>query len=630
MKTDRRYPVGAENDPLSDSVHFRVWAPDRTSVEVVLESQTLPLQSEDNGYFSGLIKPLKAGELYRYLLDGEGPYPDPVSRYQPEGPHGPSMVVDPAAYVWNDGDWNGIRLKGQVIYEMHVGTFTPEGTWEAATERLPEIADVGVTCLEVLPVSEFPGEFGWGYDGVNIFAPTRLYGTPDDFRTFVDAAHALGIGVILDVVYNHLGPDGNYLGHFSKDYFAKRLKTDWGAAINFDGPNSGPVREFYLTNAAHWIDEYHLDGLRLDATQNIYDDALPLKHILTDIGRVVRTAAGTRSTIIINENESQHSELVRPLEQGGYGLDALWNDDYHHTARVALTGRAEAYCHDYRGTAQEFISIAKYGYLYQGQYYAWQKQRRGRPGLDLPPKAFMNFLQNHDQIANSGRGLRAHQTGSPARYRALHALTLLLPGTPMLFQGQEFAASTPFLYFADHNAELARLVDLGRKEFLIQFASLNDPLVTPNLAVPHDRSTFERCKLDWSERDTHAADYNLTKDLLALRKSDPAFRSQAIRGVDGAVLSEHAFVLRYFEPDGQDRLLIVNLGRELPWATCPEPLLAPPSGQMWAMVLSTESPRYGGSGAVMPETARGWYFPGETAVVLSPEPFRPTPGVPHE
>ena len=288
MARGRRYPVGAEVVD-GEGVHFRVWAPRRKSVAVAVNGGPTgghALKAEDDGYFSGLVTGVSAGTPYRLQLDGGEAFPDPASRYQPEGPHGPSEVVDPASFRWTDTDWKGVRLPGQVLYEMHVGTFTPEGTWEAADAQLPELAACGITCLEVMPVAEFPGRFGWGYDGVDLFAPTRLYGRPDDFRRFVDAAHALGVGVILDVVYNHLGPDGNYLKEFAPAYFTDKYKTEWGEPINFDGPGSGPVREFFAANAAYWIDEYHLDGLRLDATQNIYDDTPdPTKHILTEIGR---------------------------------------------------------------------------------------------------------------------------------------------------------------------------------------------------------------------------------------------------------------------------------------------------------------------------------------------------------
>jgi maltooligosyltrehalose trehalohydrolase len=299
-----------------------------------------------------------------------------------------------------------VPLDGQVLYEMHLGTFTPKGTWEAASRELPALAALGVTVLEIMPIADFPGRFGWGYDGVNLFAPTRLYGTPDDCRHFIDRAHALGMGVILDVVYNHIGPEGNVLPHFSPEYFTDRYSTDWGEAINYEDAHAGPVREYFLANAGYWIEEFHFDGLRIDATQNIYDTSAD--HILAAVARRVRQAAGGRATLLVGENEPQHAQLVRPPAQGGYGLDALWNDDFHHSAMVAMTGRNEAYYSDYHGTPQELISALKYGWLYQGQYYTWQQKRRGTPALDLQPGVFVTFLQNHDQIANSARGLRAH------------------------------------------------------------------------------------------------------------------------------------------------------------------------------------------------------------------------------
>ena len=336
------------------------------------------------------------------------------------------------------------------VYEMHIGTFTREGTWAAAMAELPALADLGVTVVEMMPVADFAGQFGWGYDGVDLYAPTRLYGRPDDLRGFVDRAHALGLGVILDVVYNHLGPDGNYLSDFSPDYFTDRYTNDWGRAINFEGPPE--ARAFFVENAGYWIDEYHFDGLRLDATQDIRD-ASPV-HVLADITRRVRAAAGGRRAYVVAENEPQDTRLVRDPSRGGYGLDALWNDDYHHSAAVSLTGRREAYYTDYKGSVQEFISCAKYGYIYQGQWYRWQEKRRGTPGLDLPLHTFVAYIENHDQVANSAFGRRLHQISSPPRYRAITALTLLGPSTPMLFQGQEFASTSPFLYFADHREEL--------------------------------------------------------------------------------------------------------------------------------------------------------------------------------
>jgi maltooligosyltrehalose trehalohydrolase len=526
-------------------------------------------------------------------------------------------VIAPEAFQWHDQNWRGVSLEGQVLYEMHVGTFTPTGTWEAALGELLALAELGVTVLELMPVADFSGCFGWGYDGVNLFAPTRLYGTPDDCRRFIDRAHTLGLGVILDVVYNHLGADGNFLAQFSPEYFTDRYTTDWGPAINYEDEHAGPVREFFLANAGYWIEEFHFDGLRLDATQNIYDTSVD--HILAAIGRRVRHAAHGRATLLVAENEPQHTNLVRPPERGGYGLDALWNDDFHHSAMVALSGRREAYYTDYLGTPQEFISALKWGYLYQGQRYMWQQKRRGTPSLDLTPAVFVNFLQNHDQIANSGRGLRAHLLTSPGRYKALTALLLLGPGTPMLFQGQEFAASSPFFFFADCTGELAQLTRQGRVAFLSQFPSLAQPDMQVRLSDPTDPETFACSKLDLAERQHHAEMYALHRDLLGLRRTDLVFRSQRRGGMDGAVLGAEAFVLRFFGAHGDDRLLVVNLGHALHLNPAPEPLLAPLEGMDWAILWSTEDPCYGGCGTAPLEDEENWYLPGHAAVVLRPE-----------
>jgi maltooligosyltrehalose trehalohydrolase len=610
-------------------VRFRVWAPARRRVELVFEggAEAVALTPEDGGYFSVTLATAGPGTLYRFRLDGEGPFPDPASRFQPEGPHGPSRVVDPRGFPWTDDGWRGSGPRGQVIYEMHVGTFTREGTWAAAMAELAELAAFGITLLEIMPVAEFPGRFGWGYDGVDLFAPFHLYGEPDDLRRFVDRAHAVGLGVILDVVYNHLGPDGNYLSQFAPDYFTDRHETDWGTAIRFDGPGSEPVRELYLANARYWIEEYHFDGLRLDATQDIHDDSPD--PILACVAREVRRAGGGRATYLVAENEPQHTMLVRPPEEGGIGLDALWNDDFHHSALVALTGRSEAYYTDYCGSPQEFVSAAKYGYLYQGQRYVWQGQRRGTPTWGLPPWAFVAFVQNHDQVANSMRGERLHALSSPGRYRAMTAFLLLGPATPMLFQGQEFCATTPFVYFADHEPELGRKVRDGRHRFLAQFASMMTPETQAQIPDPGALSSFERSKLDFAERESHAECYALHRDLLRLRREDPVLAGSEPPRVDGAVLGEAAFVLRFCgaseapEVPG-DRLLIVNLGNDRHLTPAPEPLLAPPEGHRWGLLWSSEDPAYGGSGAPEPESEReGWRLSGQAALFLGPHPRKP-------
>jgi maltooligosyltrehalose trehalohydrolase len=601
--------------------HFRVWAPRASRISVVLEHRAgrdidVPLEAESCGYYSALVADAAAGDRYSFRLDGTL-LADPASRFQPEGPFGPSAIVDPARFAWSDRDWGGASLEGQVVYEMHVGTFTEDGTWRAAAERLPLIAGTGITLLEVMPVAEFPGRFGWGYDGVFPFAPTRLYGEPDDFRRFVDRAHALGLGVILDVVYNHLGPDGCVLREFAQEYFTKKYDNEWGDALNFDGEHSAPVRELFRSNAAYWIHEFHLDGLRLDATQSIHD-ASPT-HLLAEISRATRDAAGTRRILLIAENEPQHVRLVRPVDEEGYGLDALWNDDFHHSAIVAATGRREAYYSDHDGSPQELVSAAKHGYLFQGQWYRWQRQARGTPARGVTPAAFVTFLENHDQLANSGGGERLHARTSPGRYRALAALLLLMPGTPMLFQGQEFGASSPFLYFADHRPDLARAVQKGRAEFVTQFPSLASRESQEQLPTPHDESTFAASRLDWSEYDRHLPQRQLHTDLIALRRTEPAFRAQAPGGVDGAVLDGEAFALRFMAPDPDDeRLLVVNLGRDLDRPSIAEPLIAPPEGCEWTVLWSSEHPKYGGSGTPPVTGPHGWHVAGHSAVVLRP------------
>ncbi|HEY1771013.1 MAG TPA: malto-oligosyltrehalose trehalohydrolase [Chthoniobacterales bacterium] len=621
----RRLPIGAE--PVAGGqTNFRLWAPKARRVEIVLEESAEPeagrafhpMTAEPGGYFSGVAE-AGAGSFYRFRVDGgEHFHPDPASRYQPGGPHRSSQVVDPTVFSWSDNAWPGVMLKGQVIYEMHVGTFTREGTWAAAAAQLPELARLGVSLVEMMPIADFPGQFGWGYDGVDLFAPCRLYGRPDDLRRFVDAAHASGIGVILDVVYNHLGPEGNYVRVFSDDYFSAEEETEWGEALNFDGRNSGPVREYFISNARYWIEEFHFDGFRFDATQSIFDRSP--EHILAAIATAAREAAGPRAIVLLAENEPQETRLARPQSAGGYGLDALWNDDFHHAAIVALTGRTQAYYTDYRGAPQEFISAVKRGYLYQGQRYSWQTKRRGTSTRGLAPEAFVAFIENHDQVANSGDGERIRLATSPGRYRALTALLLLAPWTPMLFQGQEFGATTPFLYFADLSGELREKIRDGRHEFLRQFPAFATAEVQAQLADPGKRETFERSKLDFSERGKFPRITALFRDLISLRRGDAVFSRQEAGAVDGAVLGAQAFVLRFFDSLGEnDRLLIVNLGPAFALEVAPEPLLAPvAAGGSWEALWSSESPKYGGPGAVALDTPAGWKIPAEAAVALQP------------
>jgi len=631
LPTRRCFAQGAE---LGDGgVHFRVWAPTHHKVDVVLGDGQAghSLRSEEDGYWSVMIKGVGAGTRYRYRLDGEAvELSDPASRFLPEGPHGPSEVIDPRVFPWTDGAWTGLSPHGHVIYELHVGTFSPEGTWRGATDRLAALKNLGVSVVELMPVAEFPGRFGWGYDGVAWFAPTRLYGTPDEFRHFVNQAHELGLGVILDVVYNHLGPDGNTLERFSPHYFSQQ-ENDWGRGLNFDGEHSSPVRQFVTDNAAYWIDEYHLDGLRLDATQSIGDRSP--EHIIAALGRRARFAAGGRRLLIIAENEPQDTNLVRSTVVGGLGLDALCNDDFHHSAVVALTGRRQAYYGDYHGTANEWLAAAKHGFLFQGQRSAWQNKRRGHSTRGLPPAAFVAFLENHDQVANSLWSARLWQESSAGCHRAMTALLLLGPWTPLLFQGQEWNASSPFYYFADHHPELAQQVRKGRETFMLQFAGCAAGTARDRLSDPASADTFDASRLRWEERTlpAHERALRLHQDLLALRRSDPTLEAaQAQMGVslEIASLAPTCGVVRYFVDSpatgatARDRLLLINLGPDLDLDSVAEPLLSPPTAPAqasWRILWCSEDPRYGGSGCAEPESKDGtWKIPGFAAVFLGP------------
>jgi maltooligosyltrehalose trehalohydrolase len=469
----RRLPIGAE---VADrGAHVRVWAPEHRKVTLVIESGTragpgeVVLDRALDGYHAGIVPGLVAGARYRFRL-GDDPalQPDPASRYQPDGPFGPSQVIDPAAFRWTDPGWTGIAPDRHVLYELHLGTFTPEGTWSAAAAWLGYLADLGITTLELMPVADFVGQHNWGYDGVNLFAPSRRYGTPDDMRRFVDRAHGAGLAVILDVVYNHFGPVGNPLPAWSPAYQADRV-SEWGATFNFDGEASGPVRELVTANAAYWIDEFHLDGLRIDATQSIFDRSPD--HVVGEIARAARAAGRSRRIFVVGENEPQDSRLLGPP----FELDALWNDDFHHSARVAATGLIEGYLHDYRGTAQELVSAVKRGFLYQGQLYPWQHKPRGRSTRGVARHRLVHFLENHDQVANIGFGERLRALTDPATLRALTAVLLLGPELPLLFQGQEHGATEPWRFFADHAPPLAAAVREGRARFVAQFARLATP-----------------------------------------------------------------------------------------------------------------------------------------------------------
>jgi maltooligosyltrehalose trehalohydrolase len=609
-----KYRFGAI--PHAKGVSFGVWAPAQSSVALVLEGERdRPMQRRSDGFFTLDVAETHTGQRYWYRL-AQGLRPDPASRFQPEGPLGPSQIVDTRAFDWRDQHSRGaVPRHRHVIYEMHIGTFTKDGTWAAATARLPYLVELGVTTLELMPLAEFAGAFGWGYDGVDLFAPAHIYGTPHDAQRFVDEAHRLGLCVILDVVYNHFGPVGNFFVDFSETVHGG-APSEWGDSINYDGEGSCPVRQFMMENAAYWIREFHFDGLRLDATHGIHDTSE--QHIVSDICRAAREAAAGRELFIVAESEPQDTQLLKGVGAQADGVDAIWNEDWHHAAFVALTGRRQGYFTDYRGTAPEFASMAQRGPLYQGQWYTWQKQHRGGFAIGLSSSHFVSFLENHDQVANTGLGARLFHQVDLAEWRAMTALLLLGPGLPMLFQGQEFGSSRPFAYFAEHEGELAQAVEKGRIEFLSQFAGLATAEMRLQIPKPADRRTFEMSKLDDEERTTNNALFRLHSDLLRLRKTDAVLAglgTDHVR-VEASAPTAAVLLLRYLAPSA-DRLLVVNLADDH-LSPMNDPLLAPRPSGAWTSMWSSEHPLYGGRGVVDFALDGRWLIPGRSATLLGP------------
>ena len=581
---------------VEDGVVFTVWAPRQTSLAVVLDDTAeYVMERLADGYFRGHVPGIGAGRQYWFKL-AEGGRPDPASRFQPAGVSGPSMVVDATAFHWTDDQWSGtVPAHAQVIYEMHLGTFTEQGTWAAAQERLTDVAALGITTIEVMPIAEFAGRFGWGYDGVFLSAPFHHYGTPDDVRRFVDAAHRLGLAVILDVVYNHTGPVGSVLHEYSDWYFSDH-ESEWGRGFNLDGAHSAPVRRFLRANVGVWLEEYHFDGLRFDAVHAIVDTSP--EHLIDELTRTAREACTTRRLYLVAENEAQDVSLLTSAAKGLAGVDSIWNEDWHHSAFVALTGRREAYFIDYGGTATELATMAQWNLLYQGQWYSWQKKRRGADARHLPSSSFVAFLENHDQLANTGFGTRLYQSVHPALWRALTAALLLGPAVPMLFQGQERAVTAPFTYFADHEGPLAEAVRTGRQEFLSQFPSLADPQAINRMPKPDDEAAFRACHITWTDTVPAVHAWRLHFDLLAIRRNDPVL---SLVGTPEVLIASTAptssvMVLRY-QRDEDERLILLNLGA-LTTPVMNDPLLAPPAGHHWTLTWCSESVDYGGSGVV--------------------------------
>jgi maltooligosyltrehalose trehalohydrolase len=612
VNQQRRQPVGA--DLTGDGCSFRVWAPDSRRVSVIVDGRDHPMVPLEDGMFEADVPGVRAGARYGYRLDGaERILPDIASRSQPDGPHGLSEVVDPASFPWTDGSWRGPDLDRMVIQEIHIGTFTPEGTWAAAAEKLPLLREAGIDAIELMPVNGFFGGFGWGYDGVQWFAPAGIYGRPDDLKAFIDRAHALGMAVILDVVYNHLGPEGEYFHAFSKKYFSTRYENEWGEPLNFDDDGAEGMRRMVIANAAYWIGEFHFDGLRFDATQQIFDATKP--HVVAEAAAAARAAAGDRRIFLVAENTPQDPAMVAPAEAGGLALDALWNEDFQRAARIVVTGQRDAYYSDLAGTAFELVNALRRGFLYQGQRSGWEKQPRGGPTAGLDPACFVSFIENHDQCANSLRGDRLAKMGDPSMLRAVTALMMLGPQTPMLFQGQEWGSTRPFTYFADFTGDLAKAVRNGRQSFLEQF-----PCVKANQILdPCDERTFRGCVLDWTERDRNVHWLAFHRDLARLRRGDPVIARRGRDGMDGSTPFPTIGALRLAAPDGDDRLLIVNTGIDLKVPTIPDPLFSAGPGVGWRILFTTDAHEYGGRGTVPPWTEEGWNIPGRSTVLLAPD-----------
>ena len=497
-------------------IELRVWAPAAERVEVVLAGARHEMTRGERGWWSARVE-AAPGDDYGFSLDGADPLPDPRSPWQPNGVHGLSRIVDPSAYEWGDAGWRGRPLASAVIYEMHTGTFTPAGTFDAAIEKLDHLVRLGVTHVELLPVAQFPGDRGWGYDGVDLFAPHESYGGPDGLKRLVDACHARGLGVIMDVVYNHLGPAGNYLGAYGP-YFTDRYATPWGQAVNFDGPGSVDVRGFFIDNALTWLRDYHCDGLRLDAIHAILDASAI--HVLEEMQlRVEELAAHLdRDLFLIAESDLNDPRVVNRREVGGYGLAAQWSDDFHHSLHSVLTGERDGYYADF-GTVGDLATALREAFVHAGTYAEYRGRVHGRPAVGVPGYRFLAYLQDHDQVGNRATGERSSALMSPELLKVGAALVMTSPFVPMLFMGEEWGATAPFLYFTAHeDAELGSAVSEGRKR---EFAAFGwDPDAIPD---PQDPATFERSKLDWSELDEqpHADLLEWHRRLVALRREWP-------------------------------------------------------------------------------------------------------------
>jgi maltooligosyltrehalose trehalohydrolase len=568
MKRRHNMPFGAECRG-DGSVRFRLWAPAAYQVELCLAGNSrtrLSLESIDNGWFELVTDAAKPGTQYRFRIDGGREVPDPASRFQPEDVHGPSEVIDPTAFAWKDDTWRGRRWEEAVIYELHVGAFTPSGSFSALCDRLDYLADLGITAIELMPVADFPGQRNWGYDGVFPFAPDSMYGRPEDLKTLVQNAHDRGLMILLDVVYNHFGPEGNYLNFYSPQFFTSRHKTLWGNAINFDGAESRTVRDFFIQNALYWLTEYQFDGLRLDAVHAMIDDSTP--RILTELAEAVRSfVEPDRPVHLVLENDSNQARYLQRTKSCQVpGYNAQWNDDIHHALHVLITGERDGYYSDYADHALDQLGRCLVeGFAYQGEQSLFRNgAARGERTAGLPPGAFVSFLQNHDQIGNRAFGERITTIADPRAVRAAMAILLLAPSPPLLFMGEEFGAKTPFLFFCDFEKGLAAAVAAGRRNEFARFVRFSDPDSRAGIPDPNAPSTFDASRLEWDDltQPPHREWLRFYRELLKVRYqhivphlSDPCPTKAHYEIHQGCGLSA-----RWDFRDGSKLDLLANLG----------------------------------------------------------------------
>ncbi len=554
-------PFGAQWAP-GLGTRFRLWAPAVAEAKLLIDEQGPRAMSPlSDGWHELVVQEARPGTRYSFGLPGGARVPDPASRFQPDDVHGPSEVIDPAAYGWSDGDWAGRPWHEAVVYELHLGAFTPEGTFKAATGKLDHLVGLGVNAVEIMPVADFPGRRNWGYDGVLPYAPDASYGRPEDFKAFIDAAHARSISVILDVVYNHFGPDGNYLSSYAPDFFTERHKTPWGAAINYDGRHRRAVRDFAIHNALYWIEEFHLDGLRLDAVHAIIDDSKP--DLLQELVKRVRAATSDRPCHLILENEDNvASRLVRSDRGRPERYTAQWNDDVHHVLHVAASGEDKGYYADYLGDTAKLGRALAEGFAFQGEVMPYRNRQRGEPSASLPPDAFVAFIQNHDQIGNRAFGDRINTFAPPEAVRAIAATYLLLPQIPMLFMGEEWASCRPFPFFCDFRGELADAVRQGRREEFARFPEFRDPAMRERIPDPLADATFASARLDWEKADAepHRSALAWYRNMLAIRRHRIA---PIVAGIGHAgsrtVIGRSAVGVRWRAEGGMELVLAANL-----------------------------------------------------------------------